>query len=260
MIIMEMELMPDGNNENEYKFDVAIENNMNNIIKTRDTYLYLESDELNNEDIIKDKLASEVGYGGEGAYYIYLHIPELKIGDQIPSDIEPVHTITIAVSSLKSEVFTSAVNDTSDWIPVAAPGQQTTLPLQSGNVTLTISEEALSNHLDSWKNGYVNVNHAVNGEIDRFKILDAKYEDGLLYHQFAPETAEFIRNQASSGRSIELNPIKIIDNIVVELNGLGLSVLYPPHNPTCTPEMGCSSSLHEAETATQNHIKTVFLK
>jgi len=265
-----MELSP-AESPNEFRFDGAILNNMGSIIKIRNVYLYIEPEDQNNEQIINDKISSEFGYSGVGTNYIYPYNPSLKIGDEISSDIEPLNTITILVSSLESDIFTSAKSDTSDWIPVAAAGQPSfIMALKSGAVTpklteqkFTITEDALKNSVDSWKDGYVNVNHSIGGKSNNFKIKDAKYEKGLLYHQFAPETAEFIRNESSSGTSIEIKPLKIKDKQVVELRGKGLSVLYPPSKPACTPEMGCSSlspSNNQIFQDTQNSIQTIFTK
>lgn len=156
--------------------------------------------------------------------------------------------------SANSEVLTSAIGK-SNWIPVAAIDQVTVLTLKSGKIKLSISEEALANHLDSWKGGYINVNHQDNGEIDIFEIEDAKFEDGMLYHKVSSDAADFIRNTASSGRSIEIKPLQIVDNKVIEYTGLGLSVLYPPFTPACGPEMGCSSSGEQT-----GPVKDIFTK
>ena len=125
--------------------------------------------------------------------------------------------------------------------------QKTVLTLASGQVTLQISEEALAGNLDTWKNGYINVNHMDNAEVKQFKIEDAKFEDGLLYHKVSPEAATFIRQVAASGRSIEVQPLEIKDNKVVSYNGLGLSVLFPPYKPACNANMGCSSLPNESQ-------------
>lgn len=250
---------------NKFSFDVAIQNNKGNLIKVRDTWIYLNGDEVGNDQIVKERLASEMAYDGIGSYDIFAHNPLIRVGDEFPENTTPIHTITIAVSA-KSTVLTSAIIGKSDWIPVAAIDQQTTLSLESGDVTLTISEEALKNHLESWKDGYINVNHEDGGEIDGLKIQDAKFENGMLYHKVTPKVAEFIRNSASSGRSIEVQPLKIIDNKVVEFNGLGLAVLYPPYIPACGPEMGCSShssiggkTMDDKSTA-QSAVRDVFTK
>ena len=232
--------VPINDDPNRFNFDVAIQNNKGNLIKIRDTWIYLDENEVGNDQIIKERLASEMAYDGVGSYDVFAHNPLTRVGDEMPENTNPIHTITIAVSA-KSAVLTSAIKAKSDWIPVAAIDQQTTLSLKSGDVTLTISEEALANHLDTWTGGYINVNHEDNGEITGMKIEAAKFENGLLYHKVNPKLAEFIRNSASSGRSIEVQPLKIVNNKVVEFNGLGLSVLYPPFVPACGPDMGCSS-------------------
>lgn len=157
-------------------------------------------------------------------------------------------------NSARSQILTSAIDDTTEWIPVAAIDQKTVLTLASGQVTLQISEGALAGNLDTWKGGYINVNHMDNAEVRQFKIEDAKFEDGLLYHKVSPEAATFIRQVAASGRSIEVQPLEIKDNKVVSYNGLGLSVLFPPYKPACNADMGCSS----LPTESQSIISKVF--
>lgn len=249
------------------EFDAGMLNNVGSNIKVRNLSIYLDQNRIIDDEYIKERIASELGYEGIGTYQVYAHDPDLKIGDQIPTEVIPTYMVSIAVSA-NSAVMTSSIGK-SDWIPVAAIDQKTRLSLKSGDVTLTISEDALSNHLDSWTGGYINVNHENNGKIDTFEIEGAKFEDGMLYHKVGQDVAEFIRNSASSGRSIEIQPLKIIDNKVVEYNGLGLSVLYPPFKPACGPDMGCSSTgtsldkdklWQEAETDTQDGIKEIFTK
>lgn len=225
---------------NKFRFDVAIQNNKGNLIKVRDTWIYLDGDEVGNDQIIKERLASEMAYDGVGLYDVYAHNPLLRVGDEIPDNTNPIHTITIAVSA-KSAILTSAIIGKSDWIPVAADGQETTMSFESGDVVLHYAPGALGLNLESWKGGYINVNHADNAAIKGYLIEDAKFENGLLYHKVNPKVADFIRNSASSGRSIEAKLLKIVDDKVVDCSGLGLSVLYPPYIPACGPEMGCSS-------------------
>ena len=239
---------------NKFRFDVAIQNNKGNLIKVRDTWIYLDENEVGNDQTIKERLASEMAYDGVGSYDVYAHNPLIRVGDEVPENTSPIHTITIAVSakSAKSTILTSAIGK-SDWIPVAADGQQARISSEFGDVIVHYADGALGLNLESWIGGYINVNHADNGEIKSFTIEDAKFENGLLYHKVNPKVADFIRNSASSGRSIEAKLLKIVDEKVVECSGLGLSVLYPPYTPACTADMGCSSTGNSA-------IKEVFTK
>ncbi|MCK4814940.1 hypothetical protein KA005_04145 [bacterium] len=236
----------------EFKFDVAILNNKNSVIKVRDSWLYLTNEEQADEQVVRDKLAREFGYDGVGTYYVYDFNTDIKVGDEIPPEIEPIQTVSISVSA-RSDVFTSKLTQESDWVPVAAIGQQTTLSLKSGSVTLSIAEVALKSNLKSWKGGYINVNHENNAAIDGYKIEDAKFEDGLLHFKVDSKVSTLIRNEATSGRSIEIKPTKIVKNEVIEFTGLGLSVLFPPYVPACSTEMGCSNK-------GENIIKTTFNK
>lgn len=161
----------------------------------------------------------------------------------------------MTIDLAKSQIMTSSLDDDmTEWIPVATIDQRTVLRLQSGPITLNIAESALANNLDTWKGGYVNINHDKDAGVKRFKIEDAKFSDGMLYHKVSKDAAAFIRQSASSGRSIEIQPLNIEDNKITSYNGLGLSVLFPPFNPACNSEMGCSSLLDENPSA----IKRIF--
>ena len=222
---------------NKFRFDVSIQNNKGNFIKVRDTWIYLDSDEVRNDQIIKERLASEMAYDGVGSYDVYVHNPLLRVGDEVPENTNPIYTISISVTG-KSAVFMSTFTNNSQWIPVAAVNQKTTL--EDGK-TITLSKESLESNLESWKGGYINVNHEDNGEIYGLKIEDAKFENELLQFKVSKKLAEFIQNTASSGRSIEINNMDIVKDVVMSYSGLGLAVLYPPYTPACTTDMGCSS-------------------
>ena len=233
--------MPEITNPEYIEFDVVVKNNVGNLVKIRTISIYKDEYNPQNDEKIKERLASEIGYEGLGLYFVYPHT-DIKIGDEISVDIEPAHTVDIAVfsTSLYSGKFAAG----STWIPVAAVGQETTL--RNGD-HIKLSKDSLESNLESWKGGYINVNHVDNGEIEGLKIEDAKFEGDLLYHKVSKRLAEFILNSASSGRSIEINKMVFEDNedpvkVVTEYNGLGLSVLYPPLTPSCTIDMGCSSS------------------
>ena len=129
--------------------------------------------------------------------------------------------------------------ENSKWIPVAKANQTKQLG-NGGKVILT--EEALKRSIDSWKSGNILINHTES--IGDLKILDAKYEAPFLYMQFDANTEKLFRNTDATGWSVQFDPKtlqfdgdKIIDGV-----GVGISILYPPHIPTCTPEMGCNET------------------
>ena len=156
----------------------------------------------------------------------------------------------------RSQILTSALNEGTEWIPVAAIDQKIFLTLTSGKVELNIAEEALADNLDTWKGGYINIDHDDGTKLKQFKIEEAKFKNGMLHHKVSSEAAKFIRQSATSGRSIEVQPLKIKENKVIAYKGLGLSVLFPPYKPACNAEMGCSSLLNES----QNVISDIFSK
>lgn len=125
------------------------------------------------------------------------------------------------------------------WIPVAKANQTKQLE-NGGKVVLT--EDALRNSVPSWKQGDIIINHRE--AIGDLKILDAKYESPFLYMQFDANTERLFRNTDATGWSIQFDPnsLKFDGDRIIDGIGVGVSILYPPHMPTCTPDMGC----HEA--------------
>lgn len=125
------------------------------------------------------------------------------------------------------------------WIPVAKANQTKQLE-NGGKVVLT--EEALMNSVQSWKSGDIIINHKES--VGDLKILDAKYESPFLYMQFDPNTEKLFRNTDATGWSVQFDPnsLKFDGDRIIDGIGVGISILYPPHVPTCTPEMGCNET------------------
>jgi hypothetical protein len=129
--------------------------------------------------------------------------------------------------------------ETSNWLPVAKKNMVKTL---ADGKKIIATEELLKNSVDSWKNGNITVNHKE--PIPSLKILDAKYESPFLYMKLDAETEKLFRNTDATGWSVEFDSdsLKLDGNKIIGGNGVGLSVLYAPHIPTCTPEMGCNET------------------
>ena len=125
------------------------------------------------------------------------------------------------------------------WIPVAKANQTKRFE-DGGKVILT--EEALKRSVDSWKNGNIIINHLES--VDGLKIQDAKYETPFLYMQFDANTEKLFRNTDATGWSVQFDPesLKLDGERIIDCVGVGISILYPPHTPTCTPEMGCNET------------------
>lgn len=81
-------------------FDLAVLNNKAELVKIRDVNLYLDKTQMKDEKSLKDALLGEVAYLGYETICMFLeHDPSLRIGDILPSDTKPVHTIQIAISA-----------------------------------------------------------------------------------------------------------------------------------------------------------------
>jgi cation transport regulator len=241
-----------GTADDKYQIDIGVINNAGAMIKVRTSWFYLSENEILDEDTLKEKLAQEMGYSGMGTHAIFDYMPDLRVGDEIV-DVEPLYTVDISVYA-QSSICTCEIKDDM-WIPVAALGQSTDMVFNGKNITVSLNDEAaFVNSIGTWKGGYINVNHEDNSIVPDFKIEDAKYKDGMLY--LKPESQEafdFIRQEASTGRSIETKVIEVDkDGVVTAFEGRGLSVLFAPHKPVCTKAMGCFS------TSKKSTIKEVF--
>lgn len=125
------------------------------------------------------------------------------------------------------------------WIPVAKANQ--TKQLENGGKVI-LTEEALKRSLDSWKSGNIIINHKE--PVGDLQILNAKYESPFLYMQFDAGTEKLFRNTDATGWSVQFDPdsLKFDGDKIIDGTGVGISILYPPHIPTCTPEMGCNET------------------
>jgi len=144
-----------------------------------------------------------------------------------------------AVSSVFRSEGYSAI---SRWIPVARVGQEVHSINGDGGEDNVFypTAEAFEDAVDTWAGGDLTKNHEE--LIASNQILDAKFESPLLYLKVTQEAEEILLAEGVSGRSVELILLKTEGKLLTKFAGSGLSVLYPPKNPACTPEMGCSGT------------------
>lgn len=137
------------------------------------------------------------------------------------------------------EIKKETAENSGKWIPVAKANQ--TKQLENGGKVI-LTEEALKRSTDSWKSGNIIINHME--PIGDLKILNAKYESPFLYMQFDANTEKLFRNTDATGWSVQFDPdsLQFDGERIVDGVGVGISILYPPHVPTCTPDMGCNEN------------------
>lgn len=120
-------------------------------------------------------------------------------------------------------------------IPVAKAGQ--TKRFRDGS-KITLTEEALKKAGASLTGGRITINHKV--LLPGLRMPQTKYESPYLLMSADDENIlNLFRNSDASGWSIEMDNVKIVNDKIVDFDGGGISVLYSPHTPTCTSEMGC---------------------
>jgi len=143
-----------------------------------------------------------------------------------------------------SNTFSNEEDITSNknWIRVARKDQVSGKP-EGRRIRLT--ESALQKSEGTWKGGKVLINHK---EKINHKIKDAKYISPFLYMLFDDETRKLFKNTDASGWSVVFDGDSLVydaDGNIIDGKGTGISILYPPHRPSCTPALGCFESFYD---------------
>ncbi|NPE30667.1 hypothetical protein HNV12_22465 [Methanococcoides sp. SA1] len=106
--------------EKRHEFDIATVNNAGTRVKTRQINVWMFGEDINNPEALKHRITQEVGFGGLGIYVIYDRNEFLSLGDEIPEDREPMHTVTITVSN--SPIFNFPLNSQTQEQSIDSPG------------------------------------------------------------------------------------------------------------------------------------------
>jgi FtsZ-binding cell division protein ZapB len=84
----------------KYNFDVARVNNTGNTVKIARISVFLFDDEAGDPEKLKEGISREVGFIGKGVFKIFdTEEDEFELGDEIPTEMEPEHTVTMTVSN-----------------------------------------------------------------------------------------------------------------------------------------------------------------
>ena len=134
------------------------------------------------------------------------------------------------------------------WVPVAKVGQEVRMAhVEEGSdipqtvyPTVEGFEKAVELFKEIAEKGYVGKNHRE--VLEGMEMTDQKFEFPFLYAKFNKEGTAAIKDPKSTGRSIDATVFGIEGHLLTDFLVPGVSVLFEPHNPACTPEMGCSSS------------------
>ena len=133
------------------------------------------------------------------------------------------------------------------WIPVAKVGQAVRVKNVEDDVdfpqTVYPTIEGFENAVEMFnelnEKGYVGKNHAE--ILDGLEVLEQKFEYPFLFAKFNTEGEAAIKDPISTGRSIDVTVFDVEGHLLTDFFVPGISVLYEPHNPACTPDMGCAS-------------------
>lgn len=145
-----------------------------------------------------------------------------------------------------SETFKGIIGE---WLPAAKVGQRLTITDQGGfddiPASLVTTEEGLEKAV-TWfhkykRPGYVSKNHA--DTIVGAQILDQKYETPFLYVKPNTQGEQILRDKSATGWSIDASILEFENDKATDFFVPGISVLFEPHIPACTPIMGCASIL-----------------
>ncbi|WP_406660895.1 hypothetical protein V7O66_13810 [Methanolobus sp. ZRKC3] len=94
-----------SDDEDRHDFDVAAKNNAGKLVKIREISVYVWGDDCTDEDILKTRIINEAMFIGPGEFLIFDRDDNLSLGDEIQSDLEPMHNVTITISMLSSFNF-----------------------------------------------------------------------------------------------------------------------------------------------------------
>lgn len=141
------------------------------------------------------------------------------------------------------------------WIPVAKVGQ----PLRMTNLekdseipqivypTAEGFKKAVEMFKEIVQKGYVGKNHQE--VLDGMEVTDQKFEHPFLYAKFNQQGEAAIKDPKSTGRSIDATVFDVEGHLLTDFFVPGVSVLYEPHVPACTPQMGCAEANTEGISA-----------
>ena len=134
------------------------------------------------------------------------------------------------------------------WIPVAKVGQEVRMSSveEGSEIPQTVYptaegfEKAVELFTEMAEKGYVGKNHLE--VLEGMEVTEQKFEFPFLYAKFNQQGEAAIKDPKSTGRSIDATVFGVEGHLLTDFLVPGVSVLFEPHNPACTPEMGCSSS------------------
>lgn len=187
-----------GLDEPEYiKFDVVALNNTGSRIKIHESSIYLSSDDRRDDDLINQRLASEIGYIGLGTYDIYAHDPDIKIGDEMSDDLEPLNTVTITVSTdpesnfyINTQESNSKLTSTrGTQIMTDEPDKGALEALKTENEALKTKSTALDSEVAELKSQLVESGKSKDAEITDLKSTIKEKDDQIVKSADNLETA-----------------------------------------------------------------------
>lgn len=121
------------------------------------------------------------------------------------------------------------------WVNGAKEGQVINV---KGKIC-SMTREGLESSLGSWKDGIIFDNHSK--QRAGFKIYDDRFESPFLAFLLDKVTADSL--EKSGGGSIDGIALKIADNKILKMRGVGYSILEKGIVPSCTKEAGCGIPL-----------------
>lgn len=131
------------------------------------------------------------------------------------------------------------------WLPVAKAEQER--HNEDGTTTI-LTGAALKNNGSSLTGGKIKINHKA--LLPGLKAPEMKYEHPfLLMNTTNKNIHALFKSSDATGYSVDLDNYVEEDNKITAFEGGGISILYYPHIPTCTPAMGCFETF---KTSSQN--------
>jgi hypothetical protein len=117
------------------------------------------------------------------------------------------------------------------WVNAAKVGQI----VQVYGQPKILTQEAIISSLGTWKNGSIIDDHTTVRA--GFKIYDDKFEEPFLCFLLDAHTVDCLGN--SAGGSIDASDVKVSEDKLTKMTGIGYSILRKGLVPACPPEAGC---------------------
>jgi hypothetical protein len=138
------------------------------------------------------------------------------------------------------------------WLPIAKAEQERH---NKDGTTTILTGDALKSNGPSLSGGKIKINHKA--LLPGLKVPEIKYEHPfLLMNTSDKDIHALFKSSDATGWSVDLANYVEEDDKITAFEGGGISILYHPHIPTCTPAMGCFETFKTPSQNSNHDVKS----